>query len=392
MSDKPSTLEREELIFYLKYATQIKLQRLQDILDAVVLAAEQVQDKRIELLEDGPETNTSNLIVDLFICFILESSLAGQLVRLATKAVLSSFLRSRMLTELIIPGQAKRNSIAGLIKLNKNVSPSTKSNLKEFRELINEEKLAIGEMSEYLKYRQYCKKLMNGDFNTENTVAAGKAANMLRTELRDKEYFGGINLSEATNSPGVSLLKSVQGYVSGFREAINNDTFALEFVLRFEDLTCEEYQIYKDVIMYDFNKLSLQSYDSEAVIEKFMYQFEALIWAKLCKFDVSQVKPNYKSYLELNGNKLAGKRLMYYLKRRFENFIYEQAKNDKNLMNKIDSEYEKYENNLKENSRDRSNRKYLALVKYFILLDNFSVPNLDINDAIGVSQPAYPKD
>jgi len=53
--------------------------------DGAILAANQVQDQRISMLESGPEVKTSVYIFDLLIAFALDTSVAGAVLAGITK-------------------------------------------------------------------------------------------------------------------------------------------------------------------------------------------------------------------------------------------------------------------------------------------------------------------
>lgn len=65
------------LVSYIRSSEIHQLERIQLIVDSVILAAEQVQDKRIDLLEQPPEVTGSQLLIDFGITFLLESPIAG---------------------------------------------------------------------------------------------------------------------------------------------------------------------------------------------------------------------------------------------------------------------------------------------------------------------------
>lgn len=369
----------EKLIAIAKYNSLTKIQNLQSVMNAAIFAAEQVQDKRIELLENGPEVNTSDILLDLFICFALESPLAGMAVKKVTNKVFSFFLRQKKLGEMLIPGQKTRNDLANVIRGIKHLNlPYSK-----FEADIARVKALTPD--DYLNLRKYCSKLSRGSYDENWAIAGAKTAEAFR-----KTPKSGAPV-DAVLSPGVSLLKSVYSYVSSIEKTTSMNTIYQEAILRSEGLNEKVFDYYKDIILSDFDEIVEESFDTEQIIEQFMYLFEAMIWAKICHFSYDQVNSNFKGYLEVYGNKIAGKRLMAYLKRRFEGHLDFQLANDPDFRSQLDSLFIQREKE-NEDHRDRTNRKFNTLFKYLTILDSYNASGkIDTKNAIKVSLPNYPK-
>src|SRR4051794_15685008 len=77
----------DDVLAAIRLSAQQDLERLSVITDAAVLAAEQVQDVRLDLLEQGPKVTTSDLIFDALLTFALESPIAGLAAKALTQAI-----------------------------------------------------------------------------------------------------------------------------------------------------------------------------------------------------------------------------------------------------------------------------------------------------------------
>lgn len=73
--------------------------RIRAIADAMTHAAEQVQDKRIELLAAGPEVTFSQVVLDVCIGFILEAPLVGKLASRLARDILLPRVRFTLATQ-----------------------------------------------------------------------------------------------------------------------------------------------------------------------------------------------------------------------------------------------------------------------------------------------------
>src|SRR5262245_53771459 len=96
-----SALQAEFAAVLVRESAIVEAERIQAVIDGVTLAGEQVQDVRLKLLENGPEVSTSMMVLDLFVFFALESTIAGKVLSAVTKGLLNRVLRSRAALELL---------------------------------------------------------------------------------------------------------------------------------------------------------------------------------------------------------------------------------------------------------------------------------------------------
>lgn len=86
--------EKKRFILSIRLSCQWQLARMQALRDGATLAAEQVQDVRLQLLEEGPETDIGQFLVAALVTVALESSVAGLLATTLSSKVLQPLLRT----------------------------------------------------------------------------------------------------------------------------------------------------------------------------------------------------------------------------------------------------------------------------------------------------------
>ena len=84
----------EAWVLQIRQSCHVQLARVEAYLDAVVLAAEQVQDKRIEQLETPKEVTGWEYFGNVLLTLFLESTLPGKFLVAASKAIFTPILRA----------------------------------------------------------------------------------------------------------------------------------------------------------------------------------------------------------------------------------------------------------------------------------------------------------
>src|SRR5688500_8176518 len=101
MAPSQKELVKEEVILLLRAAAVEQIESLQLMLDAAVLAVEQIQDKRLELLEEGPEVTTGDIVWEFAITLLLEANIAGLVLQKLTRKVLAGRIQQKRLLQKI---------------------------------------------------------------------------------------------------------------------------------------------------------------------------------------------------------------------------------------------------------------------------------------------------
>ena len=284
--------DAEGLVFLIRSSAAVQAERLQAIVDGAVLAVEQVQDKRIELLEKGPEVEISDVIFDMLlsVCLMglgkalvpITESIAKNLVQVA------SFYGS-------LPSSRVGRVLAGAAAF--------------FDTKFASRSVSIGP-NDITKYNAYVREVVTRGVN--KALEKGTEKGLGSVEKR-KPLTNEVDL-EATDTPGVAILGAAQTYASSQRAANAIHHAGLEAVVRAGADSTLLAQI-RDVVSYD----PLPD-EIVAVRDQHKMLFEAVIWSKLFGFDQSiHLKAaSFSSDIELPGVKPP---LMRYWSNRFARTI-----------------------------------------------------------------------
>lgn len=304
---KLTPLEIEEAVRTVRDYAALKREHMQAIIDGAILGAEQVQDKRLEILEKSPEVTVNDVLFNIFIVFCLESTISGWVVTKVTRSVIGPILRSNAIYQLF-PGSLDRQKVAEQIQhvrqfLGKGSSAVSKD-------------LSSG-APDYLRYRRYLASLARGS-QEENMVAAVKTAwDSSKTPVK-----AGPSLAP-TDSPGVSVLQAAQNFISQQRFALSLETDFFEMLVRSCLLEPEELKDLSAALVPD--SLGISVIDLR---DRMKLIFEAMIWSRLYDFQKRNMKTSLLNDM-LTGDARDGiegldnPALINYWKRRFGKLIEE---------------------------------------------------------------------
>lgn len=306
--DNPlNAIQQALAIEFLHRSEQIQVERLQCITDGALLAAEQVQDVRLDLLEKGPEVTSQAIIVDLFIGLLLDSSLPGILIK-----GFASSVSKRMVRRFSLLLKGERSKAAELLKnprFLKNLfksGPRKKNNMKIIEEFLDKELKA----DEYLKAADRWRGLVviasNSD-RIKDATAFMKAGY--------KGYKSNNPLRIDGDTTGVSLLASVQEFMSNSRLVIRFQYLRMETLIKIGTMTGEEARAFLKLAEFAPVEDSLK-----AIRDRCKLLFEGIIWAGLFNFDANKLKIRYY------GLKGIDKRLESYWFQRFGGEIQRWSK------------------------------------------------------------------
>lgn len=120
LEDYQETLEAMDPItqIYQKIINGINQMRLynQSIHDAIVLATDQVQDKRIDWLEEGPEVTTTDILLEFALVFFLDSGLATLLLKTCIKKTFKFAADEKRIRAIRRLGKLQSKTDAELLK------------------------------------------------------------------------------------------------------------------------------------------------------------------------------------------------------------------------------------------------------------------------------------
>ena len=199
-SAKPPSIE--EAAAFIRVAEAQQNEQIQVVLDGAELAAEQVQDKRLELLEAGPEVTLEDAIWDFVWVFVTETPLVGAALGAVTKRILIPRLRTRI---------SASHQASKALEQKMKPSPGAEASLARLSvpERFDRARLLV----EIRDLNRSASLIARVDYRTQQAlpylIGAAKAGKTKRTP----------NLPQLPpdDTPGVGLLAQVKSYTSDLR-------------------------------------------------------------------------------------------------------------------------------------------------------------------------------
>jgi hypothetical protein len=275
----------EQVCLHVRQSAAVQEARLDSFLDGAILAAEQVQDVRIAVLEQPAELEGWKFWLDIAITLALESNLAGKLVNQLTKALFTPVVRSNALFLLLPKSPAGQDLVkvakARSIPRRKGASPryTFDSVLKE-----GTRKLPGTASKESLKlYGASVQAFVNWTADLDLGNAVAQAANKARESGRPRRNDPLV----VTNSAGVNILTQAQDYARASQLGVRIRHARFEAFVRGEAALPDLATIVEGV---DWQALPRE--DSSETLgpslaelrSKYALLLEALIWARLHGF------------------------------------------------------------------------------------------------------------
>ncbi len=266
---KLSDVQQLIAIEFLGKSKQIQLERIQCIADGALLAAEQVQDVRLDKLEKGPEVDSTAVIVDLFVGLLLDSSIPGRVMKLFANSVCKPILARSAILKL--SGKDLWKGEVGFSKL-----AMQHSYAEAFRKLLPDDDLRASIYLQHAKamYVQLYKLPLDTDVQKDVT-ALGK----LTHRGASKEIVT-EPLSVHGDTPGVSLTSAVLQFVSTNRLLIQFQYARMETFIRLGFMNGD--QARELLRLGDFEQLETSL---KEIRDRCKLLFEAIIWGGIYAFD-----------------------------------------------------------------------------------------------------------
>lgn len=266
---KLSDVQQLIAIEFLGKSKQIQLERIQCIADGALLAAEQVQDVRLDKLEKGPEVDSTAVIVDLFVALLLDSSIPGRVMKLFANSVCKPILARSAILKL--SGKDLWKGEVGFSKL-----AMQHSYAEAFRKLLPDDDLRASIYLQHAKamYVQLYKLPLDTDVQKDVT-ALGKLAHRGASKQIATEP-----LSVHGDTPGVSLTSAVLQFVSTNRLLIQFQYARMETFIRLGFMNGD--QARELLRLGDFEQLETSL---KEIRDRCKLLFEAIIWGGIFRFD-----------------------------------------------------------------------------------------------------------
>jgi hypothetical protein len=219
-----SSIEIEQAIAFIRQTEAWEAEALQAIMDGATLAAEQVQDKRLEILEIGPEVSAGEILIEFAITLALESSIIGALVgprivRTARKTFGPRIRRKLAATEL-----AHKTMYLRTARFGKNLP---------YRVYLTEKELTNTKILDEAKKLNAYANFLNGtavEHGTNNFISALAQAAKAGYDTYSKEKSR--RPLNASDTPGVTILSLAQDYMSAQRMSLTIESATLEMGVR----------------------------------------------------------------------------------------------------------------------------------------------------------------
>jgi hypothetical protein len=264
--------------------------------DAVILAAEQIQDHRLSTLETA-EVEVSDFLVSVLITFALESTLAGRLLSGITFKIMASVMSSPALMESL-PVMMVEQTVR-----------TSKSKVRDLTYLIDGTKKSLQSNASKVveEYYIYSKTVfaMSNSATEQNLAAVAKSA------YAGGQKFPRLPILPATDSPSVAIIEAVQRYASIQRITILSELSMLEAAVRLDILDIHA--------VNQFTKSELTEEETEIMNSLFRNRykrlFEAVIWAKMLGFDTKNAPKIKRGAIENEIERVSTGRKIYFMMR-----------------------------------------------------------------------------
>lgn len=329
----------EDLVFLIRQSCYVQLARVDAYLNGVTLAAEQVQDKRIQLLETPPEVSGWEFFGNILLTFTLESTLGGKLLAAVTKRIFTPILRQNFVF-MALPkspyGVELKRQAQRLARMNApppvRVSggpgrpsvPILRTGRESEAVTISTvlQKGAGGPGLEALGrenvqiYNASLEAIVQGTERAQVNLAA--AAKATREAIQRPGPAPALSLG-ATDSSGVTILAAAQHYASLTRLGVQVRHARFERLVRGQALLPADLAVLADIFEWEDLELDISgqriSCNLSDIRARYKILFEAVIWVRLYGFDATRKTPT----LYVNKAEFAGipKALSDYWRKRF---------------------------------------------------------------------------
>ncbi|WP_123040434.1 hypothetical protein [Cohnella candidum] len=267
-----STADIESAVALIEQSFAIQQERIQIVADAAVLAVEQVQDKRLEMSEKGKSVTIEDVIFDMLTLYLWEVGLIGHVLQPLVKEVTQAICTRSLRYSAVYNQLSKSDYGAQFIgyarqeengkQLLKEIIAAHVGNAKQFKS------------EEFAIFSQEARQLIANAPDLVWKKATGEVAKWKDLKKKVKE-----TKLEMTDTPGVSMLKAAQSYVSSHRFALKLQQAKIVSLIRSQPtMTVKEL---KDLTSF----FAIEELPETTFIrDQYQWTFEMIIWARLYGF------------------------------------------------------------------------------------------------------------
>ncbi|MET3697105.1 hypothetical protein SAMN05877753_101317 [Bacillus oleivorans] len=259
----------EDAIAYIRHSLFFQLERHQLFVDAAVLAVEQVQDIRIEMLEKESkkeEITIYDIFFDLVLTYCWQARLAEPLIKLVAKGIITQLLKRRAVYHSL----PKTDYGAQLFGMARREGDSKKVMDQIVKEHVTNQKRFTSD-----EFAMFSSEVRDFVKNAPDTIS--KEVVKLPDELKKLNKPKPLSF---TNSPSISVLNAAQTYMRNHRLALNVQQTEIIKLLRkiqFEKPPITKKELSQFLTLFKWEEFK----DSTEVREKYQLVFEAVIWSQL---------------------------------------------------------------------------------------------------------------
>lgn len=267
-----TTADREKAVALIEQSFAIQQERIQIIVDAALLAVEQVQDKRLELLEKGKTVTINDVIFDLLSVYLWEVGLVGHVLQPLVKEV-TRVICSKSLKYSAVYNQLSKSDYGaqfiGYARQEKNSKELLKNIIGEH---VRNSKQYSSE--EFAIFSKEARELVASAPEVVWKKATGTVAKWKEMKKKVKE-----TTLEKTDTPGVSMLKAAQSYVSRHRFALEIQKARIIAWVRSQS-TMTVTELRELLPLFEAEELP----DTAFIRDQYQWTFEIIIWARMYGF------------------------------------------------------------------------------------------------------------
>ncbi|ANE47696.1 hypothetical protein SY83_16995 [Paenibacillus swuensis] len=283
--------DTELAVAYVEQAFQIQLERLQIIVDASLLAVEQVQDKRIEVLEQGKNVTVEDVIFDLLSVYLWEVGILGHVLTPLIKEVTSVICAKSLAMQAVYDRIPKTDYGAQIIGMGRSEKEG-----KEIIRTIIQDHVRNPKQFTSEQYAMFTKSVTDLISKAPDQAAA-KVKSTIKNwkSLADKVKTTAL---KTTDTPNVALLKAAQSYASRNRTALHmQKSNTIAFIRSNPRMSKKELKEFVRVFAWE------EIPDVQFIRDQYQMALEIVVWAQLYRFKAND--PSSPEVL-LNSGKFRG--------------------------------------------------------------------------------------
>jgi hypothetical protein len=318
-------------ILMVRNSRDVQVARIDVILEAAILAAEQVQDVRIARFETPPEVTFKEFAAEVLISIVLDTPLAGKLLAAATKLIFSSVLKKASVFAQYAEGpladkiKADAKNAIGRLRgrsFTTSLDLPDEEVLRRWRRWKDpanrwqqtlrvleagsefgssaSPRLSNVDPGQLQTYHRLLQALTTASSDVEKTLTG-----MAKATVKGAQKWPQLEALKASDSAGVTIISRVQQYAVRSRLAVHIMHNEFELALRRQMLipNAEQYVEILQSCGYDAFVLKVDQENVSANLDElrdgYRYIFEAVIWSHLFSFvspkpEINETEEQYK--------------------------------------------------------------------------------------------------